>query len=598
MLPADLLKKYLIEGKTGPFYDDAKKEAFDMSIHADGEYPASYIEMRRPSESEYIQNYRKTIFQPITQEVMNAVWLALSKVRKADGWVITYPEKETGMADDERPSVYFQEGIPVFGDIQNWLFGISLRFHLTDANGVFVVKPYERVTDASSYAKPYPFPYRAEQVVDYIPGEYIVLKDHDDGDMNSETFITIDRTEWILYRKDTNGKFQAADTWNHGLGYLPIISCRGMYKKQKGTRYLFTSRLSAMLPRLNEAIREYSDLQAEVVQHIHSEKWVYANQSCPTCKGIGKVRQGQPVELVTCSQCNGTGEVLTSPYSSMHVKPPKVGEQPVPIPPAGYITKDTNIVEVQDKRIDKHMYRALCAVNMQFIDAIPIAESGIAKAQDADAMNTTVNNIVEDLARIAKEFCRIAIDLRYSLIVQSEEARKLLMPTFHVPKEYNFLMARSIVEEIKAMKDGNVNPAIVVAKEKKLAEREFSSEPLTRDELNLSFELDPFAGIGADDKEMMLSGGTALDLDVVLSNYIHVFIREQMVETNGTFIKKSRKAQLTILTEMAQAKLDAIAEGKKFEVPANPFDPANPAPPAEPVPPVPPDPNDPEPPEE
>ena len=79
-----------------------------------------------------------------------------------------------------------------------------------------------------------------------------------------------------------------------------------------------------MVPRLNEAAREYSDQQANVVNHMHPREWEVASQNCDVCindTGIstGKVRvketgkgEKKTFKMVGCNKCGGTGYIQTS----------------------------------------------------------------------------------------------------------------------------------------------------------------------------------------------------------------------------------------------------------------------------------------------
>ena len=143
-----------------------------------------------------------------------------------------------------------------------------------------------------------------------------------------------------------------------------------------------------MLPSLDEAAREYSDLQAEVVQHIHSNMWTIAGQDCPKCSGIGKVKKdGQPV---ACGDCKGEGVMPMSPYKNITIKRPKLDDDKIPTPPVGFVEKNTEIVKIQDERISKHYLRALESINMEFLAKTPLNESGKAKEIDKEELNNFI----------------------------------------------------------------------------------------------------------------------------------------------------------------------------------------------------------------
>ena len=63
----------------------------------------------------------------------------------------------------------------------------------------------------------------------------------------------------------------------------------------------------------------------------------------------------------------------------------------------GYIQKQTEIAELQDKRINEMRYRALAAINMQFLEQLPVAQSGVSKAYDREETNNTFYGIAKTL---------------------------------------------------------------------------------------------------------------------------------------------------------------------------------------------------------
>ena len=138
---------------------------------------------------------------------------------------------------------------------------------------------------------------------------------------------------------------------------------------------LSESRIAGMIPSLDEAAREYSDLQAEILQHIHSEKYIFANSDCPVCNGLGKEfvtttdadGNETPVEKV-CHHCHGRGTVTNvSPYGEYIINAAKFGEQNLPTPPIGYVQKNTDIAKFEDEHVRQHIYDALAAINMEFL---------------------------------------------------------------------------------------------------------------------------------------------------------------------------------------------------------------------------------------
>jgi hypothetical protein len=93
-----------------------------------------------------------------------------------------------------------------------------------------------------------------------------------------------------------------------------------------------------------------------------------------------------------------------------------MGEVPAPTPPMGYIQKQTEIAELQDKRINEMRYRSLAAINMQFLEAQPAAQSGVAKAYDRDETNNTFYGVAVDMGTIMTNIAELCAMWRYKEI--------------------------------------------------------------------------------------------------------------------------------------------------------------------------------------
>ncbi len=565
------LKQYFSGQKRHPFYQQTVTMAHEIATHMDGMYPGKLIDERRPSESEYIKKYRRDIWQPVTKDPVGQVVNELMKIRKADDWSVRYDATafSSRIREDEMPHLYFEQQFPEFGSVTNWTFSVLLPVYLKDPNAVILVMPKEKVDGASKYHRPFPFMFESDQVLELTEDVVILsaqrsmpIDDRDNEQITTtsrkgDVYYVIDRTEFVKYKQTSDdGTFEIVDQYAHNLGYVPAFRLKAMFKKQKEGYFLWQSRLSNMLPRLNEALREYSDLQAEVVQHVHSEKWVIASQKCGTCSGTGKVRQGNPVEIVTCTQCQGSGSVATSPYSNLVVEPPKMGQTvPIPIPPAGYIQKQVEIVKIQDERVDKHIYKALCAVSMQYLDKSPVAQSGIAKEVDKESLNNFVHSVAEDLVRIMDRLYEISMDIRYKVIVVNDKERRLMLPAITVPSKLDIMSAGYLVDEVKRLKDGKINPIIVVATEMELANKKFASDPKVRDLVTLVFSLDPLAGIGNDEKMSMLQNRGITMSDYVISCNITHLVKQAMKKNDG-FAMMDYDSQMQILATLAQPIID------------------------------------------
>lgn len=551
-----MLKQVLTGHKKHRYYEKSVEMAHSINVHMEGSFPGKLIDERRPSESEYIKKYRKEIWQPITQEPLGQVVNELMKIRKADDWSVRYDVSKfpSVIKKEETPTEFFEKYFPEFGSVTDWAFKVLLPVYLADPNAVIFVAPIIKTTSKEQYKKPFPFIFTAKQVW-WFDSETVILhsrefEDDDEYAKKGDIFYTIDKQSAVKYTKADDGAYVIEDVWEHNLGYIPAFKLKALVKKHKGMDYLWKSRLETMIPRLNEAVREYSDLQAEVVQHVHSEKWVIETQNCTMCKGSGKTRQGNPVEIVDCPQCKGSGTVATSPYSNMVVKPVGLGEKQLPIPPAGYIQKQVEIVKIQDERVDKHIYKALCAVNMQYLDKSPVAQSGIAKEVDKDSLNNFVNGVAEDLVNIMDRFYAVSVDIRYGELVPSKEIREDLLPHITVPTKLDILSTSYLVDEVKRLKDSSVNPLVIIATETELANKKFASDPDIRDMLVCVYDLDPLAGFSQDDKMTMLQNRGIQREDYIVSCNIQRLVKQAMLK-DKSFAQKTYEQKMQAIYALA-----------------------------------------------
>jgi len=579
-----LLKKYFTGNKRRKCYKDATQLYDELRIHANGETPGDLLMMRRPSESEDIFTYRKAIYEPVTMEPMSRIIRSLGKIRRSADYVVRYDGSKTpAVADGETLEQYCEHNFPHHKSVTNWAFSILLKNQLIDANAVILISPLETDIEANEYLQPYPVVYNSDQVYEFIPEQLAVLLSADKTEDEGNVFMVVtavDIQRWEQVGKTTD--YVLTETYVHGLSNMPAIRIGGQFKKAFSKDLLFTSHLEPIVPRLNEAAREYSDMQAEVVQHIFSEKWEYATQKCEECMdpmtgvSTGKIKTGNGKRLVTCTKCNGTGTMGTGPYKKIVLRPGKanLGETAIPTPPAGYIQKQIDIVKLQDDRIDKHIFKALAAINMQFLDQTPLNQSGKAKEVDGDELNNFIYGIAEFIIKTMDEIYFFINEYRYSKIVTSPAARLKQLPVIPVPEKYDILSSSYLVDELAKVTNAGLSSIIIQEYQMKFANSKFQSNGDIQDIMKTVYALDPFPGATADEKLANKQNNKISEIDYVISCNIERFVKQAFEEDN-TFYTLDWKVQ--------RAKMEALA---KTVISANQLQARNnpPTPPAPPTP--------------
>ncbi|WP_418894224.1 hypothetical protein [Limibacterium fermenti] len=544
-ITVDFLKKVLQNNY--PNYKKTVDLANDLKVHYNGRMPDDLISKRRPNEPEEVKNYRKEIYVPITKNPISKVLTSLQKIRRSKDWVINYGNDMPAIVrTGESLKDYCEYHYPGFTSVTNWVFSELLGQYLLDANAFVAVVLKKKQTNENEYEEPVAEIFPSENTVYYEEGAVLVVKSRDvipymtpggrytyyDGRIYyALTPERIVRFEQV--RK--NGQFEIAIDYEHGVGELPACKTGGVFRERVNNDTIYESRIAGMVPHLKEAAREYSDLQAEVVQHIHSEKYYYTATDCKACNGSGRLSNDK-----ICDKCNGTGLVQSiSPYGQYLIKQKELGTAPQP--PIGYIQKDTSIAKLQDERVDKHIYRALASINMQFLDQTPLNQSGYAKEVDKDELNNFVNSIAEDLVKIMDNVYRYICDYRYMISVPDKETRRSMLPVISVPEKFDLLGSDYMISELKSAKEAGINPIIIKNMEIEFLKKQYNANPDIASELECIYEIDPLPGLSEDDKLVMLNNGGISEEDYAVSCNITQLVRRAKNENSGFFKKEAKE---------------------------------------------------------
>lgn len=552
--------------------------AHQLAVHANGLMPDDKIMSRRPSEPEEIKNYRKTIYVPKTKQAISKVIHSLEKIRRAQDWNIAYDQETvpSSVAEEETLEQYCEFHYPTFSSVTNWAFAELLKRSLIDANGIVAVILETLPKSKGEYCKPIARFFDCDKIVEFVEDEYVVLKSRDTTTFYSETknggrrvntngaiYYIITTNEFVKYEQTGAAKYDPKQVFKHNCGKLPAWKVGGLFKIRANNDTVYESRLSGMIPDLDEAAREYSDLQAEIIQHIHSEKYAYTNTECPHCKGQGFV-DGENGKKVSCPHCNGTGHVLnTSPYGIHLIDAGRAGELQVPAPPIGYIQKDTAIATLQDQRVRNHIKDALAAVNMEFLAETPIDQSGVAKAYDANELNNFVNSVAEDLVRNIDLVYYFICEYRYRTIIPNDKARQAMLPAVNVPTKFDIANTTILMQELQGARQAEANPETLRVLETNYAKMQFNTSPEVAERLETVFDLDPLFGVKEENKMTMLQNGGITETAYIISCNIHAFVRRAIFE-DKEFCQKDYDKKMQVLEKYAD-EVRTAAEQKATE---------------------------------
>lgn len=565
--PAEL-KLYFTDRKKYYYCDKARQAEKDMRIHADGLFPTLLINERRPNEPLTVLEYRKKIFVPVTKPYFDKIENTLQKIRRSSDWSIKYPDVSFDrIVEGEKMNDYAENNYPVFESLTNWCFSLLLRNYLIDPNGLVLVSPMEIPEEGNVLLKPVATIFNSCDVIDYVEGDYAVLENKVGCFYSVSGVIKPGKSFYVITTKTIHrydqangrGEYFEAFMYEHGLEILPVFKMGGITVDVYGTHSMYASRVSGVLPRFNEALREYSDLQAAVVLSMFPERWEFSQNECVACKGTGQ-RMGTLNDVpcqVSCTACQGAGYIASGPYSKTLIKPAAADQQQVPTPPIGYVSGPVDIIKLQQESIKNHIYSALASINFEFLADTPLNQSGTAKEVDKDELNSMVHSIAEDLVRIIDKVYYLIALYRYSAQYTPEQIYEML-PTIAVPEKYDILSAKYYDEQMASAIKNKLNPAILNAMEVAYATKAFNNDLDIAHYVGLILKLDPLSGISEDDKMSRLSNNGITQLDYVVSSNINKFVATA-VETITGFMDLDVIKQKAAIYVMAKAQIDESA---------------------------------------
>ena len=518
------------------------------------------IDQRRPGETLKVQSHRRLIYAAITKEPCFKVISSLNKIVRSDDWKIDYSASQTIKQEDENLQDYTEKNYPHFGSVTNWAYTFAIKKILSDPNGFMVVLPLNPLAESNEFLKPFVNYVGSEDVFFYEPEHQIGYKSNlvKHIQIDNQTKIVpvfhIVSTQgwWEAWEKDDKGNFELIEVQKLDMP-LPVVVNGGVIDKLINNIPVFNSFLNPMLPRLDEAAREYSDMQAEVLLHIHSTLAVVQGDNCTKCKGTGLIpKEGG---AVACGDCGGKGALKVDPYDQIVVRIRDADKQQIPFPPAQYITKSTDIAKLQDVRIDNHIFKALSSVNMEFLAHTPLNESGKAKEVDKEELNNFVYSIAFHLVRnILDPIYRIITDYRYTVLIPDKDKRKKLLPLIQVPEHFDLLTENTLIDQIGKAKDSGIDPTIVKEMQLDYVNKKFRDNTKVRDKLTTSIDLNPFPTASPEQIIEMELNRDITKEDAVQSIYVNYFV-DKLVEADPKFLQLPFEKQLETVKKMTDEKV-------------------------------------------
>jgi len=568
MLDQSFINRYLVDPSKQPkhkYYNQSVDIKQHLEAHSKGTYPKDLIEIVRPNETFDQKQYRKSVWTPKTKTYFSKVVTTLAKIQRAEDWKIDFPD--SGIAFEQANSLedYTQKNYPYFTSIENWFFSVQMRDMCDDPNGVIAVLPMPKndPADDSEVLKPFTFWFGADAVIDYVENSYCVLKSSEtsilvDSNQNQSAgliYYIIDKDSWAICTQvgDPKENRFTTEIAVHNIGSMPAFKIGGIIEEFCNGQKLWDSFLGDCLPDWDEALRRYSDLQVQMVLHVHSEKWEIEDTPCKVCNESGMVPKvgGATNTKVVCTNCHGTGSVSSrSPFNVKTIKPARqIGMNEsvnIPTPPMGYIQKPIEDTKFIDSKVNDSIESGLAAINMEFLMFEPEVNSGVAKTLDRQEVNTFFYEVGRHIVKNILNPCYYFIGKWMYSVQLNDDQIKTVIPNINVPTKFDILTEDILSARLATANTANIDPSLKMALQIEWAKREFGDQSEQVKFIKCVAELDPLPAKTDEEKMTILSNkGTTPDNYILSCNLTPFIIRAE--SENKEFYELEYKDKMDIL---------------------------------------------------
>lgn len=536
-----------------------------MRVHTQGYCPDHIFEARRPEESKSVEafNYRKENFRPVTKAPMD---LAI------DGYIEVASLLDVSISEGDareiEKSIFIHDGLRQSG-LREWYIKVPGTYRQTDPNAVVVVLPKHPIdvfVPSFEYKLPNYNSVTTLQIgvdIRLIVSPDIVFMDKDKVVFKAgkwaykkekETYyyedyyyaLDKDYTYVIYPEKEKNGfKYVQYTLYNNALSITPAVVIGGRVVREvdeNGLYYeYYTADFSGAAAWGDYSLGQMSDLQICERRFSFPQMWL-VKKDCGNYEAV--MHKGQHCvpntdgSYTTCSSCRGTGYIIDTTPLGTHLIDKKAGFDDTGnfIPPAGFITPDTAILQHSADRTESYydyMLRELGILKQNETD-----QSGVSKMYDAQNKVTLYTNIVTDIYRGYDQLLNIIQGYLYR---KSDTVVTL-------PEDFDVKNANDLSVELAAMKKNGASHMDLVEQQKRVMLKKYGDTEFNRwaqDILAKFDKLYPYA-LEEIQQAKAIFGSSLTDMDVNLHYFGYEILKDEYAKAQS-IIKQDKAAIKALL---------------------------------------------------
>lgn len=566
-----------------PLYEDSVEMAEHISYHAvKGIFPKELFKHRSPNqtdkEAEYIEKNYKQHTLPVFIDYRSTITRPFG-----DGnWSIEYQEDSAKYKQANRTfRDYVENGIPIYGSLENFIKFILPDIKSIDANGFLAIRPKdialkqledgEYVIDSDELYEPTIFYFKSEQTIDYKDGYYYLFLSKEKSEIlvnkqkRREGNIFELYTENAVYFLIQTGEqktwtFKVETYFEHNTGEIPVQQLMGI-PNLVDNRILWQSPFLYATDLLDVVTMNANWLQASInscvfpVKVMYGQRCEFRDSNGYICTD-GKIINEEGVEKV-CSSCNGSGlKSRLSPIGTLLINPStkfETGEEKATQAPLQYIAPEVTTLEFLRDKIAEDTMKARAILHLQTSNTDVKGSDNMTAtgmAIDVKSMYAFIKPISDQMFMIY-EFCLKNIGLqRYG--------SEFKQPQLSYPKTFDFKSSEDYLNDIsEAIKNG-LPPSFIHVITLSYLNAYYGDNSNATTIFMIISEVDRLFSMSQDEINMKMAKGTISKWEDILHSSAIVFI-DEAIEENPKFLELDLKAQKEILIKKAKDKEASIS---------------------------------------
>lgn len=550
--PLDLVQN-IKDGLKPEWIVKARELQEEMRVFVYGDKPKKLLEQFRPNEGIDARRYRLESYEATVNSEYKKVSRIISRIVDSSFFGISWKEKPAIVVEGQEPESFFLKKYGKYRSAMRFVREVLLDQMLADPNAALLILPED-----GDYPEPLPRIYGSDRICAYEMGQFFAALTPEKSKVTSGERTVYEGEVYIVV--DTEGIYKVFQTGNKSEnkfqeeiiaalpgGVFPVRQLGGDIELD-GDDALYKSFIYPAVPHWNKLVRHTSDLDCMFVHSMYPIK-IMASSQCKVCSGTGKIKDRNSHELVDCNECHGTGRISaghgTGPLGEYYIDVARTDFKPAEA--VHFAEPPTNTVEACVNREEKFKREAMEALVMHFLQGIGENQSGRAKDMDRSELQGYLKNVSNHFWELIRWIFDTSIELRYSSVVQSSEARKEMVPSINEPVKFDYSGLNDLFEEIKSGSEAGVHPSILKQVSLDIINKR-DGDPERAARLRATVELDPLFGKGSDDVLVAKNEGAISREDMYISYNIDKLLDAQEPD----FFNLSRSEQREVLIEDAR----------------------------------------------